>query len=1206
MKNQRQSTWQQSTMSLSLTLLLLIGLDANAQQTLLGYWNFNEGESGTPWNVPIAATAGAVDAQITGGTWIWGDGTYTDAFAGSSQNALFGDPAGASLSLRNHGMNGNYFHVEFTMEGFAQLEISYWTRRTATGFNNNQWAWSTDGENFTDFGPVINPTENTAGEVISLEAPSELDNSPTVYLRYTLDGATSAAGNNRIDNLQINAIESDPTQAATPFFSPQGGMYFEPQNVTIHTTTEGAYIHYTLNGTDPTENDHLFETPIEVTEDVTIKARAFKDGLEPSNVAEAEYLIRQLILAKDFEDEDLYSGGWTVYDVLEGANSWEIDDYDNITYAMITEYGSDPAYPHSWYISPGIDLSNAFEETLFSFYNQAAHRTGEAFSVNISTDYTGSGNPAEATWTTLDAELDPHTGGGFGTWTYSGDIDLSGYDDEVYVAFRYQSAPDNVGRWHINDILITGMEPTESSDARLATFTVGGICVLELGGLEVDDPATDPGATLYVDDFDGFEGIVVVPNHELADYNVTVNGEPISEEELDEHPVAPEDIIVVTVTAEDLSVKHYKVTTAEEVRTLVILTPEQDDEFFTHDEVTFSWSAENLDQLIFQVYSEDAGDAVYTETVDAGQEEIIMEVPNGVHGSYKYRLIDKNDPSFYAESAYFHVVDNVAPTLTEHYPEHEATDVETGLVMLLVFDENPIFPGEGSIHVHRLEDGQQVESVAADSDQVDISDETVAVSLNVSLDYETTYYVLIDNNAFVDIGDNQFEGIDDPEAWTFTTLEDDVTVGLICNGDFEDWTDGLPDCWYGEKSSIAQGNVNQYSDNPHTGSFAVQLIREDSGHQRFTSQHATLEDNHAYEITFWVKGQGEIRTGLFDDRDSGFGYAPYNSYIMVDSDSWSEHTQVVTAANSTDIAEFIFSVRNTSAARNHLQLDNISVEVISEGAEEVNNIAQLREGTVGAIYTITEEVILTFQQSYRNQKFIQDETAAIMIDDNSEIITTSYNRYDGITGITGTLGVYNQMLQFIPSEDPGPPSSGGNQIDPETRTLASLSSDDQAKLIRVENVTFQQTGTFATGTAYNISSPDGDGIFYTEFWDADYIEEPIPADPQSIHVIVTEDNNYIRVTARDLSDFLAYVNTMEILDGEAVIYPNPFRNNIHVTGNEQLQRALIINTTGQILMEIHTTERDLNIFAGHLVPGIYFIQLQFEDGTIVNKKLLKQ
>ncbi len=233
--------------------------------------------------------------------------------------------------------------------------------------------------------------------------------------------------------------------------------------VEITTSTPGADIYYTMNGNDPTENDILYTDPILVTEDVTIKARAFADGLDPSNVAEETYMIRTLILEKDFEDESLSSGGWMVYDLIDGANSWEIDDFAGITYAMITEHESDPPFPHSWYISPEIDLTE-IEETALSFYSQAAFREGEALFVKVSTDYDGDGDPTTANWTTLDPELDDHTGGGFGSWTFSEEIDLGAYNEPVHIAFQYNSDEDNYGRWHLNDIMITGIGDVEIGD----------------------------------------------------------------------------------------------------------------------------------------------------------------------------------------------------------------------------------------------------------------------------------------------------------------------------------------------------------------------------------------------------------------------------------------------------------------------------------------------------------------------------------------------------------------------------------------------------------------------------------------------------------------------------------------------------------------------------------------------------------------------
>ncbi|MHC1775287.1 MAG: beta strand repeat-containing protein [Lentimicrobium sp.] len=179
------------------------------------YWNFNSGSAGTPWNAPIAASFGT--GNITAGNWIWGDIDYTAGFNGNVQNALFGDPAGASLSLirgDSPSMNGRYIQVELSMTGLADLVISYWSQKSSNdGFDNNQWSYSTDGTNFTNFGSVINPSNG--GSVYTISAPDALNGQPAVYLRYTLNGASTGASfdavNNRLDNLQMNVASTCST-----------------------------------------------------------------------------------------------------------------------------------------------------------------------------------------------------------------------------------------------------------------------------------------------------------------------------------------------------------------------------------------------------------------------------------------------------------------------------------------------------------------------------------------------------------------------------------------------------------------------------------------------------------------------------------------------------------------------------------------------------------------------------------------------------------------------------------------------------------------------------------------------------------------------------------------------------------------------------------------------------------------------------------
>ena len=79
---------------------------------------------------------------------------------------------------------------------------------------------------------------------------------------------------------------------ATPTFTPTAGTYSEPQNVTIECETDGATIHYTTDGSEPTADSPVFSSAITVSETTTIKAIAVMDGWNNSPTAEATYTIQ--------------------------------------------------------------------------------------------------------------------------------------------------------------------------------------------------------------------------------------------------------------------------------------------------------------------------------------------------------------------------------------------------------------------------------------------------------------------------------------------------------------------------------------------------------------------------------------------------------------------------------------------------------------------------------------------------------------------------------------------------------------------------------------------------------------------------------------------------------------------------------------------------------------------------------------------------
>ncbi len=203
---------------------------------------------------------------------------------------------------------------------------------------------------------------------------------------------------------------------------------------------------------------------------------------------------------------------------------------------------------------------------------------------------------------------------------------------------------------------------------------------------------------------------------------------------------------------------------------------------------------------------------------------------------------------------------------------------------------------------------------------------------------------------------------------------------------------------------------------------------------------------------------------------------------------------------------------------------------------DVSTIADLRAQTVGSgdYYKLTGEAILTFQQSFRYQKYIQDATAGILIDDSPGAITTTYDIYDGITNIVGVLSEYGGMLQFVPNGDPGAPSSTANTITPEVVTLTQLTNnfeDYEAELVMVEDVVFADAGaTFANGTEYVIT--DAGNVTYnfrTTFYSVDYIGTVIPTESQNIVILPNSRTDGEFITSRDIADFSALSTAARIV-----------------------------------------------------------------------------
>lgn len=169
---------------------------------------------------------------------------------------------------------------------------------------------------------------------------------------------------------------------------------------------------------------------------------------------------------------------------------------------------------------------------------------------------------------------------------------------------------------------------------------------------------------------------------------------------------------------------------------------------------------------------------------------------------------------------------------------------------------------------------------------------------------------------------------------------------IIFTNDLESWNGNVPVGLSGSKTTLVADSIKPYTTSSHSPTHAVQLINSLSGHKRFTTQAVSVTTGTVYTINFWVRGQGNIRTGLYDQRTTGSGYAPYNAYVTVNSESWALVTQTLTCANTTTTAEFILSIQNTVAAGDHLQVDDISISYGGGGNPAISISSPANNATI--------------------------------------------------------------------------------------------------------------------------------------------------------------------------------------------------------------------------------------------------------------------
>lgn len=278
---------------------------------------------------------------------------------------------------------------------------------------------------------------------------------------------------------------------------------------------------------------------------------------------------------------------------------------------------------------------------------------------------------------------------------------------------------------------------------------------------------------------------------------------------------------------------------------------------------------------------------------------------------------------------------------------------------------------------------------------------------------------------------------------------------------------------------------------------------------------------------------------------------------------------------------------------------------------DVADLAALRASTVDpdTYYRVTGEVINTYSRANRNQKYFQDATGGILVDDVDGEISTTYDEGDGVTNIRGRLGTFSGLLQLIPTEtDWGTPSSTGNDITPQVVSIATVAGNlgtYESKLVQLNGVTFADgngANTFSPSISYAIN--DGTASFFrTSFSEANYIGQIIPSGSNDIVVIVGSFNGDEQFTARSLSDL-----TLSTKDNQIEGFrfsPNPTSLG-YVNISSKSQTTMTVNVydiLGKQVINQTVTNNRLNVST--LTTGIYIMKISQDDATTTKKLVIK-
>jgi len=427
----------------------------------------------------------------------------------------------------------------------------------------------------------------------------------------------------------------------------------------------------------------------------------------------------------------------------------------------------------------------------------------------------------------------------------------------------------------------------------------------------------------------------------------------------------------------------------------------------------------------------------------------------------------------------------------------------------------------------------------------------------------------------------------------YLTLASVLITGLsfgqiVWQSNFDTWTNThAPTGWLGTKTNIETDSVLQITSGATFGNNLAQLTNVIGPHRRFTTAGIPLTEGNTYEVEVWVKGTGQIRTGLFDNDldggDYGFGY---NAYQSINSASVISFVQTISPDTTYALCELILSTIEGS-----IQVDRVEIRLGDAVEPVAKTIYEIQYTTAtdgvspeSGTYVITSGVVTAVAT---DGYWIQNGTGSW----NGIRVFDAFNtpsQGDNIS-VTGTVEEY---FSYTRINNVSEVVTNGTAALPAVTVVGTGDLNNE----QYEGVLVRTFGTCTAGlNTYNewfLSDGSGDIMANDEM----FMFTP----SVGTQYYVTGPLNYsffiFKIEPRNSGDVSLTIGLNELKDITAKMYPNPTSDLLTIEHSETGKvMAQLFDLQGRLVLQSNLNSQREIISLNGLTEGVYTLVLSNES-----------